>query len=136
MKNEKMANITAELRDLHRAMDVTQATSADGQWIAITVFGKPIREYFGELADRIDAASLCERAETATIAATIATNLASGKRGRNCDKYDTPEELRRAFGRFCRQRSCVACKFERGTKCEFQYALAPASVNESKEGEA
>lgn len=78
MKNEKMADITAELHDLCRAMDVKSVTSADGLWITTTVFGKPIREYFGELADRIDAALLYERVETATIAATISTNLASG----------------------------------------------------------
>lgn len=54
MKNEKMANITAELRDLCRAMDLKQPTY-DDNLLTTTVFGNTIRNYFSELADRIDA---------------------------------------------------------------------------------
>ena len=51
-KPEHTADISAELRDLSRSAEYCE--------LQPKVFGKPIARYFGELADRIDAATASE----------------------------------------------------------------------------
>ena len=51
-KPEHTADISAELRDLSRSAKYCE--------LQPTVFGKPIARYFGELADRLDAATASE----------------------------------------------------------------------------
>ena len=62
-KQESLADIVAELRDLSKAELRRTAMSVNVCEPQPTVFGKPICVYFAELADRIEAAAEREKAE-------------------------------------------------------------------------
>ena len=130
---ELLAHISAELHDVAKCRDYEYRRVPETP--EPTIYGRPIRTYLGEIADRIDAACVgnaaklreavvkcvnlisefgnAEIVETpldviVDIEAILKAALAAP--ARNCEKYETAKDAEAAFDNFCMKTKHGVCK--------------------------